>query len=169
MPALAALAIPASAQDGVGQRVEREATRPLRDTRLRDEKIPPILQLAASAPYSLRNMNSCAQIRAEIGKLNTALGQDVDTPAREQGEGARLAAAAAGEAMRAIIPGLGLVRIVTGADKQQKRVEAAVLAGAIRRGYLKGIGQTKGCPPPAAATRAARSAVPKLMPVKDDD
>ena len=165
-PVLAMLAVPAPAQNGVGESIEREVTRPLRDTRIRDERIPPILQLAASAPYSLRGMNSCARIRAEIVKLNGALGQDVDTPGKEQGEGSELAAVAAGEAIRSIIPGLGLVRVVTGANRQQRRVQAAVFAGAVRRGFLKGIGQGKGCAPPAAPTAAARRAVPKLAPVR---
>jgi hypothetical protein len=48
---------PAFAQDGV----ERAATQPLRDTRIKDEKIPPILQLAASAPYSTTDTQSCSQ------------------------------------------------------------------------------------------------------------
>ena len=34
--------------------VERAATQPLRDTRIQDEEIPEVLQLAASAPYSMR-------------------------------------------------------------------------------------------------------------------
>jgi hypothetical protein len=164
----AMLAVPALAQDGVREGVERAVTQPLRDTRIRDERIPPILQRAASAPYSLHGIKTCAALRAEIAGLDAALGADVDTPAKAQGEGAALAAMAAGEAIRAIVPGLGLVRVVTGANRQQRRVQGAVFAGAVRRGYLKGVGQARGCAPPAAPTRAAQAAIPKALPAGDE-
>lgn len=145
-------------------KIERAATEPLRDTRIKEDKIPPILQLAASAPYSTRNMTSCAQISAEVRKLDTALGVDVDTPGKTKGEGSEIAAAAAGEVVRSIVPGLGLVRVVTGADKQQRRVQAAVYAGSVRRGFLKGLGLSKHCAVPAAPTREAQADIPELTP-----
>ena len=141
--------------------IERAATSPLRDTRIKDDKIPLILQLAASAPYSLKGITNCASIAAEVGKLNTALGTDVDIPGKKKGEGSAIAAEAAGEAVRSIIPGLGLVRVVTGADKQQRRVQAAVYAGSVRRGYLKGIGLSRHCSVPAAPTKAAQLDTPE--------
>ncbi len=146
--------------------IERAATQPLRDTRLKEDKIPPILWLAASAPYSTQDMTSCAKISAEIAKLNTALGVDVDIPGKKKGEGSEIAAAAAGEVVRSIIPGLGLVRVVTGADKQQRRVQAAVYAGSVRRGFLKGLGLSKHCPAPAAPTREAQLATPEILPAQ---
>jgi hypothetical protein len=144
--------------------VERAATEPLRDTRLKEDVIPPILQQAASAPYATHGMTSCPAIAAEVRRLDTALGADVDVPGKAKGEGSAVAAAAAGEAVRSLIPGLGVVRVVTGADKQQHRVEAAVYAGAVRRGYLKGLGLSMHCTPPAAPTQEARVAVPTTTP-----
>ena len=157
---------PAAAQEKSG--VERAATAPLRDTRIKDDKIPEILQLAASAPYSLKGTSTCAGISAEVRKLDTALGTDVDVPAKKKGEGSAIAAAAAGEAVKSIIPGLGLVRVVTGADKQQRRVEAAVYARAVRRGYLKGIGLSRHCPLPAAPTRQAQLDTPEIVAPEAD-
>ena len=157
---------PAFAQEQ--NRIERAVTRPLRDTRIKDDKIPEILQLAASAPYSTRNMRTCKQIRAEVVKLDGALGEDADAVTNKDGEGTALAATAAGEVVRALLPGLGLVRVITGADKQQRRVEAAVYAGSVRRGFLKGIGMSKGCAVPAAPTKAAQAEIPELLPVKED-
>jgi hypothetical protein len=41
------------------------------------------------------------------------------------------------------------VRKLSGADEQQKRMRAAVAADAVRRAYLKGLGEQLDCPPPA--------------------
>lgn len=149
--------------------VERAATQPLRDTRIRDDQIPDILVLAASAPYSTQGMRNCAAIAAEVARLDEVLGADADAAGAEPGRGAEIAAAATRAAIGSIIPGLGLIRVVTGADRQQARVEAAVQAGTIRRSFLKGIGAQRGCSPPAAPTREARSAAPSQRSVHADE
>jgi len=167
-----ALPPPARAQqmpEGVKAGVQREATQPLRDVRIEKDKIPEILLLAASAPYSSEHTKSCGAILAEIDSLNAALGADVDGPAKEKGEGAAIAAAGARALVNTLIPGLGIVRVITGADKAQRRAEAAVYAGSVRRGYLKGIGLSKGCKPPAAPLAEAVADRQELPPVKDDD
>ncbi len=153
----------AAAQNQRGP-VESAATQPLRDTRISEDPIPESLQLAASAPYSTRGLESCAAIRAEIARLDSALGPDADAAGSEPGRGAELAAVATRTAINALIPGLGIVRVVTGADRQQRRVEAAVHAGSIRRSFLKGLGSARRCQPPAAPTRAATQARPALTP-----
>jgi len=151
----------AEAQQGNG--IGSAVTQPLRDTRLREQKIPPVLQRAASAPYSSAGTASCATIGAQIHELNAALGADVDTPAKQKGEGSAVAAAGARAVVGTLIPGLGLVRVITGADKAQRRAEAAVYAGAVRRGYLKGLGLAKRCGAPAAPTAASLAAQPELL------
>jgi phage tail tape-measure protein len=100
--------------------------------------------------------------------LNAALGPDVDIPEVKKGEGAAVAATAASEVVKSILPGLGLVRVITGADKQQRRVEAAVYGGSVRRGFLKGLGASKGCKPPAAPPDVAQSLTPELTPAEKD-
>ncbi len=135
---------------------------PLRDTRIADTKIPEILQLAASAPYSSANTRGCAAIAAEVRRLDGALGRDVDTPGEAKSERSAVAAVAARTVVNSLIPGLGIVRVITGADKQQRRVEAAVYAGSVRRAYLKGIGLSKGCNVPAAPTREAAAETQEL-------
>jgi len=151
-----------SAQQG-NNGIGRVVTQPLRDTRIKEDKIPAVLQRAASAPYSAVGTESCAAITAQIRDLNGALGADVDTPARQKGEGSAIAAAGARAVVGTLIPGLGLVRVITGADKAQRRAEAAVYAGAVRRGYLKGIGLAKRCRTPAAPTAASLAAQPQLL------
>lgn len=133
----------------------RVVTQPLRDTRISKTKIPPVLQSAASAPYSSADTQSCGSIAAAVRRLDGALGPDVDVPGKARGEGAAVAAIAARTAVNTLIPGLGLVRVITGADKEQRRAEAAVYAGSVRRAYLKGLGLARNCTAPAAPTRAA--------------
>ena len=151
-----ALLAPVAAQaDPQDDSVGKAVTQPLRDTRIVDKKIPDILQLAVSAPYSSANTRTCAAIAGEVRRLDGALGRDVDAPGVTKNERAEIAALAARTAVNTLIPGLGLVRVITGADKQQRRAEAAVYAGSVRRAYLKGIGLARGCGVPAAPTRQA--------------
>lgn len=142
--------------------VGRAATQPLRDTRIKEDKIPEILLLAASAPYSSVNTQNCAAITREVNQLTRVLGPDVDAPAPKKGEGSAVAAAAARGVVSSFIPGLGLVRVITGADKAQRRAEAAVYGGSVRRGYLKGIGRMKGCRGTASPRPAAVADRPEL-------
>ncbi|WP_404371807.1 hypothetical protein AB5I39_04705 [Sphingomonas sp. MMS24-J45] len=155
---------PAGAYAGGPQddNVGKALTQPLRDTRIKDQKIPEVLQLAASAPYSADNTRSCAAIAGEVRRLDQALGRDVDAPGVSKSERSEVAAVAARTAVNTLIPGLGIVRVLTGADKQQRRVEAAVYAGSVRRAYLKGIGLARRCPVPAAPTRDAINDVQEL-------
>ena len=41
------------------------------------------------------------------------------------------------------------MRKLSGAERHDKLVQAAIIAGFTRRAYLKGLGETKGCNPPA--------------------
>ncbi len=157
-------AAPAQQQD---TSVRRAATQPLRDTRLQKEKIPESLLLAASAPYSAEGTRTCAQIADQIATLTAALGDDVDVEGKKKGEGAYVASAATKAAVNTLIPGLGLVRVITGADKAQRRAEAAAYAGSVRRAYLKGLGLSKGCRAPAAPTAAAVADRMELPPVEE--
>lgn len=154
----------ATATAAQGQRgpVEEAATQPLRDTRIADDEIPEVLQQAAAAPYSTRGLGSCAAIRAEVARLDAALGPDADADREAPRRGAEVAATATRMAINALIPGLSIVRVVTGADRQQRRVEAAVHAGSIRRSFIKGLGAARRCRAPAAPTREAMAAVPAL-------
>ena len=131
---------------------ETAVTQPLRDTRLKNDKIPEVLQLAASDPYSTKYVRKCDQIKNELARLDEALGPDVDDPQKVTSTGALLAGLAAQAAVSSVIPGLGLVRVLTGAEQHQLRINAAVYAGSIRRGFLKGLGVARSC----RQARAAR-------------
>jgi hypothetical protein len=52
------------------------------------------------------------------------------------------------------------VRKLTGAERHDKMVQAAILAGSVRRAYLKGLGETKGCNPPATPSHERAGSEP---------
>ena len=80
MVAMALAPLAAHADGTQDNSVGKALTQPLRDTRIKDEKIPEILQLAASAPYSSVNTRNCRAIAGEVRQLDEALGRDVDAP-----------------------------------------------------------------------------------------
>ncbi len=134
-------------------------TAPLEDLNIKQADIPAVLVRAVADPYDLTSLTRCEAIAAEIGRLDAALGPDLDeapapdTRTRTQKVAAQAKAAAVagvrGET-QGVLPFRGWVRKLTGADHHRKQVEAAVKAGAIRRGYLKGVGMQMNCAPPAA-------------------
>ena len=56
-------------------------------------------------------------------------------------------------AVSSVIPYRGVVREVTGAEKRARSVNEALLAGTVRRAYLKGYGEMLGCAYPASPRR----------------
>ncbi len=179
LAALAALAIlalggcatstsPAERAADSGVALQQAAEAPLADLNLIQAKIPPVLQGAAQAPYALAPGRSCPALATEIGALDAALGADLDTPPTLSNpglveRGTNTIGGAANDALRgaaeSVIPFRGWVRKLDGAERHSKRVAAAIAAGSVRRAYLKGVGQTLGCAPPAAPL-AAVAALP---------
>jgi hypothetical protein len=47
-----------------------------------------------------------------------------------------------------VIPFRGWVRKITGAERHDKTIQQSIAAGAVRRAYLKGLGEARGCDPP---------------------
>ncbi len=130
---------------------------PFRDFGLVRSKIPLVLITAMADPYARPAPPTCDGIAAEMIRLNVALGPDLDEPVSTEhpgvltrGEGA--AKVAALDAMRSEaqsqIPFDGFIRVLSGADRHDHLVMAAIQAGAIRRGYLKGLGEARACMPP---------------------
>lgn len=136
------------------------ATSPLRDVNVLRTKIPQVLLDSLSNPYAPPKPMTCAEIKAQIAPLDEALGPDLDAPkvkGEEQGLIAKGRDVAEDQAMRMavgaaqdLIPFRGWVRRLSGAEQHDKLVRAAIVAGGIRRGYLKGLGLAKGCKAPAA-------------------
>ncbi|WP_374570433.1 hypothetical protein [Phenylobacterium sp.] len=134
---------------------------PLTDLNIAPEEIPTALKEAAAAPYAAPADGPCAAIAEEIGRLDGALGPDLDAAApAEPGQGVKLAAGALRSLTTGWIPFRGVLRHLTGAEAHAEAVREAVLAGAVRRAYLKGLGEKQGCTPPAAPQRQPAPAAP---------
>ena len=137
---------------------------PLTDLNITRAEIPPPLKSAAAAPYHRVETESCSAIAAEVRRLDATLGEDLDSA--DEGDEAAIGAKLAAGALRSLttgwIPFRGIVRRITGAEAHANDVRKAILAGAVRRAYLKGYGERLGCTTPRRAgernlTRPAES------------
>lgn len=167
LPALAALSLAAcvtAPRDG-SQKIQTtpEANRdsvkgvaesPLRDLNVLRTKIPDVLLQAMADPYERPASGRCADLVARLDPLDDALGEDLDVTAKEgeagmMAKGKTTALTLASGAASDVIPFRGWVRKLSGAERHDRYVQAAITAGAVRRAYLKGLGEAKGCNPPA--------------------
>ena len=127
---------------------------PLADLNLDGEELPDALRDAMVAPFAAEKLTDCAAIGEEIARLTTALGPDLDLTSRRT---ALMPGKVAQQVVGSFIPFRSVVREVSGAAGRQREMERALQAGAVRRGFLKGIGQERGCPYPARpASKAER-------------
>lgn len=127
--------------------VREVAETPLRDVNIKKTKIPPVLQRADAAPYTLAGLNSCGRIAAQVRELDAVLGEDIDV-AHARGH-AFTPGRLAQSLVESLIPFGGIIKEVSGANAEQRRLQAAVAAGFARRGFLKGVGLSRHCPAPA--------------------
>jgi hypothetical protein len=114
---------------------------------------PPALKIVAARPYHLPPAVNCAALDDEVVALDTLLGPDVDTladPTVSAGLDVR-AGDALGSALRGAIPYRGTLRWLTHASAMDKQLRQAILAGAARRGFLKGIRRAMACPTQASS------------------
>ena len=161
---LAALASPLAAQSAkdvakdVGETAGDVVAKPLEDANLKKDEIPAVLLRIKSKPYDTGGVATCAQIGKAIAELDGALGPDVDAPGNKDDDSRlqHLAKVGGDAILGSFIPGQGIIREVSGANAEKRKRLAAIEAGVIRRGYLKGMGLAKGCKPPAAPQAAAR-------------
>lgn len=125
------------------------AATPVTDLNLRKDKIPDVLLAAQANPYDLGGLSRCGPLIAAVEELDGILGDDLDLPqeVRRGPSAGRVAQSVVGS----FIPFRGIVREVSGANRHQREVQAAIQAGLARRGFLKGVGQTKSCRYPARA------------------
>lgn len=152
---------------------------PLRDVNVLRTKIPAILLTALAEPYARPQDLGCAGLLAEVGSLNEALGPDLDAQgssennkliSREKAEHAALGMVA--DTAQDVIPFRGWVRKLTGAERHDRLVTRSINAGQVRRAYLKGLGEARGCNPPATplhlpeTPEPIRQALEPAYPVK---
>ena len=155
---LASAATPAEAQVAKPDPdVEDIARTPLQDLNLDRDEIPTVLVEAAEDPYAHETMGDCNAIAAEIARIDRVLGHDYDFLGRPEG-GLKPGKVAKG-LVGSLIPLRGIVREVTGAAGDQRRLVYAITAAMTRRGFLKGLGKGRGCAYPAA---------PRTMTMKEE-
>ena len=162
-----ALTLSACAAAPGSKGVTDAATTPLSDLNLVKADIPPVLAEALKAPYRPPSAPGCEVIAAEVTQLEAVLGADLDVPPSpnrpsllERGSSAagEAAVGALRGAAEGVMPFRGWVRKLSGAERYSREVAAAIAAGSVRRSYLKGIGQARGCLAPAAPAGTAAAA-----------
>ena len=150
LAALAALgAAPAAAQVvGNDPDMGDAVLSPLEDVDLAQEGVDPALVAATADPYAHEDLATCNDIVAEIAEIDRVLGNDFDvaTETNRELSPARIARTI----VRSFVPFRRIIREISGAEDRERRVEIAVTAGMVRRGYLKGLGQARGCDYPAS-------------------
>ena len=162
--AVLAAALPAHAQTVVAPenaRAEDVVTAPLSDVNLMRRAVPTVLKAALTKPYSMDGISTCAGLTTAIADLDVALGADIDvaqgqTPQERMSNGA---AVVAKSVIGSFIPFRGVLREISGANAQERAWQRALYAGSVRRAFLKGMGEQRGCAYPA------RSATPEVLAV----
>jgi hypothetical protein len=150
LPLLIAAFVLTACASSSQDKVTTAATTPLSDLNVVRADIPDVLKAAAAAPYALPMDASCAGVAAAVQALDEVLGPDLDAlPTKgnigllERGEDA--ATGALQRTAEGVIPFRGWVRKLTGAERYAKQVSAAITAGGVRRGFLRGMLVAKAC------------------------
>ena len=156
------------------QQLAAAAVTPLNDLNLLHTKIPAVLLAAQRGPYAPPVDPTCEGLRSEVRQLDAALGEDLDVPQAPGGPSlvergrADLREAAVGAVKsnaETLIPFRAWVRKLTGAERASRQVTRAIAAGIVRRAYLKGLGEARGCQPPACPLHPVeRPAAPPAEP-----
>lgn len=136
--------------------LERAATKPLRDLNIMKTKTAPELAAIMARPYTLKGLRTCKQLNAEVNWITALVGPDVDDPelANKKGRDPAEQLLDSAEGITGnLIPGQGIIREITGANKSARKAAGARLAGQLRRSYIKGVMVNRGCKlvPPAPA------------------
>lgn len=127
---------------------------PFSDLNLVRTEVPPILQQARKTAYAKPETISCEALAKEIHELDAVLGADldsvrVDAKGNVIDKGAEEIGNATVGALKSftsgIIPFRSWIRRLSGADRHEREVGAAGVAGIVRRAYLKGIAQASNC------------------------
>ncbi|MEI9965734.1 MAG: hypothetical protein WDM92_14825 [Caulobacteraceae bacterium] len=140
------------------------AEAPLEDVNVIRTKIPPYCCGPRTRPYARPDPPTCRVIASDVTELDDVLGDDYDLPppapdANNSERQGRVAGETAVGVLRDtaqdFIPLRSWVRRMSGAQRRDNQVRAAVYAGRVRRAYLKGLGEALGCHAPAAPYNAS--------------
>jgi hypothetical protein len=141
-------------------RVQNAFEQPFRDVSWMRENPPEILISAVADPYARSEATGCEDIVAEIEALDGVLGPDLDQVLDEgigsDSDGNALLSGAIASLIG--LPYRGVIRRISGAGKREDGLRTAILAGMVRRGFLKGLALGAAChgPQPPLLDEAAR-------------
>jgi hypothetical protein len=154
------------------ENLEGVVSSPLRDANLVRTKIPQVLLDAVADPYGLSDLaykankpEACQLLEAHAAALDEVLGPDLDVPEEKQGlvhRGRDTAMGFMATAASDAVPFHGWLRQLSGAERHDTLVQNAITAGAVRRAYLKGLGEAHGCKPPATPSHVKAGAAPPV-------
>ena len=158
--------------------IQGAAEAPLRDLNVLRTKIPPALLDALVDTYArppktprMSKAQQCEQLVKLVQPLDEALGADLDNPDKEDQSliyrGRETALGMMAGAASDVIPFRSWVRKLTGAEQHDRLVQNAITAGAIRRAYLKGLGESRGCNPPATPSHILTESAAQRPPPRD--
>ncbi len=142
-----------STRDDLTAAATEAAVQPFRDIGMVRRKVPAALARIGD-PYAPPSGESCQWINYEIQKLDEALKGEVVTSSGPdnrsiQDRGGEMAKSGATEAVRGVgsmlVPQRGLIRMLSGASKADRLYQEAEQRGMVRRGYLRGLADSKGC------------------------
>lgn len=122
---------------------------PFRDLSLLRDAPPALLTQAVEDPFRLPADGDCQALMEEIAALDAILGPDIDTPRESEDDSfnaTELLTGAVGGVWS--LPYRSIVRRVTSAAERDRTLRQAVLAGMVRRGFLKGAVARTTCPAP---------------------
>lgn len=136
-------------EDNTTQKMGRAAVTPLSDLNLVQEGIPPLLQAAKQQPFLGRDL-PCDALLVERQMLAETLDINVPTKKKDvldKGLDAleRQGVSAVQRTVEGVIPFRGWVRKLSGAERHNKEVSAAISAGHARYAYLTGVYHAKFC------------------------
>jgi hypothetical protein len=129
------------------------AATPIQDLNLDRDGIPPLLLEAQLDPYGTKGLRTCRQYGTAINELDNFLGSDFDIIEVEKRK--LSVGGVAQSVVGAFIPFRGVIREISGANKHEEELQDAILAGMMRRAFLKGMGLKLGCAYPARPADAA--------------
>jgi hypothetical protein len=143
----------AQTEPSKARQIEEDASKvassPLKDVGVVKDKIPQVLIDARTGTYVLPSPLTCKTIFDAVDALDAELAPDLDAASTQIKSG--MSATEIGETVvHGLTPLRSWVRKLSGAEKNANEVQAAIMAGSIRRGYLKGVGLGMSCKPPAA-------------------
>lgn len=142
-----------------GTEIVGAAASPLNDLNIVHTKIPEVLHAAKESAYARPAERTCPALAREIKELDAVLGADLDVKGPDAHHGlldfgtetaSNAAVGAVRSASEGLIPYRGWIRKLSGAERHSKQVASAIAAGAVRRAYLKGLGDAMDCEAPAA-------------------